>query len=156
MKKSTKCDYFAKVLGDNFIDEEIKALSIDLNTLMETLEKVPENARRMLLRFVSKSDNGDNVYTDEFATERYSDEGKHLEAMVKILQRYRLAEFSTNIDDESIIQLSCNNKSGINYWGDIKEFCKVEKIPLEQIIMDLNFAIFDGKEFVKKGLFDLK
>ena len=145
IQKSKSCDYFARTLG--FYNEElIKASSLeDLNLLAKTLEKIPERARRMLLRFVENSSDGTTVYVDEFATERYSDEGKNLEANVKILSRYGLAEFSKNMDGDPIIELSCKNKDGINYWGDIKKFCEIEKIPLDQIIIDLNFSIFDDK-----------
>jgi hypothetical protein len=132
----------------------MKWFSSDLNEMAETLEKVPEKARRMLLRFIKKSHDGTSVYIDDFATERYSDEGQNLERCVTILKRNGLAEFSENIDGEGIIELSCNLKGGNNLWGEIKKFCEIEKISLEQIIIDLNFSIFDDKINVKNTFFD--
>jgi hypothetical protein len=139
-------------LDYNLTDAEIKSFSADLNALAETLEKVPEKARQMLLRFIKKSSDGTYAFVDEFATERYSYEGKNLETNVNILKRYGLADFSKDMDGNDIIELSCNNKEGINFWGDIKKFCEIENISLDQIIIDLNFAVFDDKYFIKKSI----
>jgi hypothetical protein len=146
IQKAISCKYLAEIVGWSLSDEQLKEVVLDLNSLADKIGKLPEKTKRMLLRFVEGSFDGCKVFVDEFASERYSDEGKNIIENVNILNRYKLAEFTEDTDGNAIIRLRDD------LWVDIKKFCEAVNAPLSQIIIDLNFAIFDGKNFIKKKL----
>jgi hypothetical protein len=149
ISKPITCKHFIETLGLSITEAAKVDICSDIIILANLLENTPDRARRILLNFVEKSPDEDTVFVDEFADYNDIDERRTLYENVKILNRYGLAgEIHQDMENNAVITLSCGNKEGWSYWGDIKNFCEKERIPLRQVIIDLDFAVFDGKEFI--------
>jgi hypothetical protein len=139
MKKTLRADYLCVVLGWEFTDEEKKTISAEFNSLAEVLETIQDRHRRTLLSFVEHSESG-RIWIDEIASYD-SYKGRAIAEDMKTLERKFLISFDgPDGEGGQIISLGGDGK-----FCDIKKFCDLAKIPLEKIILDLNFELFDKK-----------
>jgi hypothetical protein len=114
------------------------------------LADIPRQHRSILYVIVNKGKatrtNRDRfVMTVHELAERLGLDGHDLYLRIDLLQRHHLVELETDTEDgvatvETRPQLDLD---GFQVWHDITEFARVTGTDLREILVDLNFGVFD-------------
>lgn len=145
--KTNMCKKLSDVLRYGCTEEENTENSKILNGLLEKLFNLPIETRTLLSIMVNRS------YKNEFREccvplhEIELTTGKdwlYILRQVEILKRRNIL---SDIDADEFgcpySILCADNNTGWSYWNDIREFCKLTGIAIEEICVKLNFSLFD-------------
>jgi hypothetical protein len=143
--ETRKCNRLAKALHWKLSEEEISWNSIVLNNLSKKIEQLPPETRVLLSIMIKRSymkreKSEIALHEIEKAIGR---DPTFLIQHIDILSRYDIS--SGHYEDEYgnyFIHL-VNDDSGWKYWDDIKVFSENENVDIRDIIVKLNFTLFD-------------
>jgi|JI8StandDraft_1071087.scaffolds.fasta_scaffold58141_2 hypothetical protein len=146
-QKSILCKELARVLNWKSSDSENIENSKILNELIEKLKNLPIETRKIFSIMVDRSsyNQPENktiiaLHEIEFAIVKDSSYIlKHLD----ILERKDLVSEHYLDDHNRPYSRIINHDTGWNYWKDILEFCRKKSISLDEVIVNVNFSVFD-------------
>lgn len=141
------CKKLSDVMGFGCTEEENLENAKILNTLIYKLVDLPIETRYLLAVMVTRSFNDIvgrcvvPLYEIEVATGKDS---YFINNHIDILNRHGL---SSEPDMDEYGRPFCNlygdSKSGWNYWGDIRDFCKKSDNSINKICVEVDFSVFD-------------
>jgi hypothetical protein len=146
--KATKLASINSVLGWNQCNEELEPLIEELDVLAAKLSQVPQQSRSLLAILVKRSQKspvGD--YEVALVPDVMNAASLNMREMRNL--NSSLDMFNFTFDDGNTdfgveaIGLSTLPDSGWNFWRDLKRYCRKRKLPIEALIINLDFSILD-------------
>ncbi len=136
------CNGINKVLDWGNSEEELKCAKKDFIVLLNVLQKIPLNTRKFLSMAIEKAVlKGDNLHALIFEIRNSCNiSEKEFSDHAKLLEKYRLME----LDGDDYDYIFINN--GSIRWPIMKDlivFAERQHIPIDQIIVCLNFGFLD-------------
>jgi hypothetical protein len=139
-KKPQNLKKINRVLGWNHNEKELSGSLNDFLILYSTLEKIPKITRQFLSVIIDQQED-DCVLADKI---KYllGESVDYIKSHIQILSEKKLASIDDDFDGCWYIYLT-NGRIGWSILNEIKEFSESSELHLDNIIVDLNFTVFD-------------
>ena len=146
IKPSSSLARFNRVLKWNESEKELVYISKNIiSPFAEKLRSIPTQARSIFSLMVKRaiSDHNDDfhisIHEIKFVTGATETD---LYEIIQILDKYSLTK-EGEPDEKYFPTIDICPIDGWHFVRDLQEFCKIENIALEEILVDLNFSLLD-------------
>ena len=129
-------------MGETWEEEDRTGYAEEVAALAERLRKVPQPTREIAAVLVERSEGKHvSVPFDEvrWATGVSQDD---LSGHAKLLEKYGFGGFDDDGDGTLRIHLS-ELKSGWDFWGSLRAFCKSKGRSARAVVVDMDFSVLD-------------
>lgn len=143
--ETIECNRLSESLDWKCTSDENIENSKSLNALLHKIEMLPIESRSILIIMLRRSFlERDSLKVDLHEIEKaVNRDSQFLLNHIEIMKRYDIVSDHYEDDYGRYFVDLIMDESGWNYWDDIKRFSEKEKIDLKEIIVDLNFSVFD-------------
>ncbi|TYS59355.1 hypothetical protein FZC76_22365 [Sutcliffiella horikoshii] len=144
LNKSKTFQSMNKVLGWDLIDEDLKE-TVDLcNNEFEILKQLDKDTRIVFSSIIERSERKmRRIVLLSLIQKSLRLNHVEIRDYLDILIRYKLISEPYHDEDYRGYISEIIEPEGWDMWGEIKQFCETKSIPLDDIIVELDFEILD-------------
>lgn len=127
-------------------EEEANVVLSEMRKLVRRLAKVPQESREFFLVVLERSvRRGSQLQASHPEVKQATRMGDHaIRVCFKILEDHRFVSGEEDEDRVFQIYISPTPEELLDLWPGIKRFCKRKDIPLETLIVELDFSCLDA------------
>lgn len=135
-----------RVLNWNNTNDELVETLKDISAFSQRLRSLPIQARQILTLMVKRSmyDHVNKLHISEHEIRLVTGADiSQLREVIQVLDKYGFIQEGFP-DDMNLATIEiCEIEGGWPFLKDLKEFCEIEDIALEEVLVDLNFGLLD-------------
>lgn len=146
VKSPTSLARLNRVLSWNCKPEDLVEMLEDISVFAERLRSIPIQARQILCLMVNRSsyDSINKLHISEHEVKLVTGANTtQLREVVQVLDKYGFIQEGFP-DDMNLTTIQiCEIERGWPFLKELKDFCKIEQIAIDEILVDLNFSLLD-------------